>query len=349
MTETDTEEKTMKDLQAVVQKFRATVLPGHRAGPLTLCLIIGLLLVACGGVSTPASTPPDQSTDTPAASQGSATGEDKVAAAEKGEDVMPGTEEFGLTQEDLVKGIEAVESLIATCMSEAGFEYIAVDYNTVRRGMTADKSLPGLSEKEYINQFGFGISTLYTGLAPQLADGFTPAKIGLGERNVQIFNNLSPADQVAHNHTLFGENTDKTFAVAIETEDFSRVGGCTRTAIEQVFTPEQLSTTYLNPKDALIEQDPRMIAALAEFADCVRAGGFDYNYEREVEPDLKKRLYAVTGGAPIESLSADARAALTELQGYERALAVVVYNCESRILDPVEDQVERELFAGHQG
>jgi hypothetical protein len=233
-------------------------------------------------------------------------------------------------------------------MGEAGFEYIAVDYNTVRRGMVADKSLPGLSERQYINRYGFGISTLYTGLPPQLADVTTPAKIGLGEQNVQIFNNLSAADQVAYNRTLFGDNTDATFAVGIETEDFSRTGGCTRAAIEQVFTPEQLSITYLNPKDALIEQDPRMIAALAEFADCLRTEGFDYTYERQVEPDLKKRLYEITGDAPIESLSADAQAALKELQNKERALAVVVYNCESRILDPVEDQVERELFAGSQ-
>jgi hypothetical protein len=91
-----------------------------------------------------------------------------------------------------------------------------------------------------------------------------------------------------------------------------------------------------------------MIAALAEFADCLRTEGFDYTYERQVEPDLKKRLYEITGDAPIESLSADAQAALKELQNKERALAVVVYNCESRILDPVEDQVERELFAGSQ-
>jgi peptidoglycan hydrolase-like protein with peptidoglycan-binding domain len=170
-------------------------------------------------------------------------------------------------------------------MNEAGFEYVAVDYNTVRRGMTADKSLPGLSERGYFNQYGFGISTLYTGKPPQLADETTPAKIGLGEQNVETFQNLSPADQVAYNRTLFDDNLDATFAVAIET----------------VFTPEQLSTTYLNPKDALIEQDPRMIEALAEFGECLRAEGFDYTYEREVESDLKERLYAITGGAPAEA------------------------------------------------
>ncbi len=295
----------------------------YRVGHLIFTLLIGLTLTACGAGSagTPAETP----------------------------GALPGTEEFGLSRQGLVEAIEAVESHIAECMNEAGFEYVAVDFNTVRRGMTADKSLPGLSERQFFNQYGFGISTLYTGRPPQLADDTTPAKIGLGQRNVEIFRNLSPADQGAYNRTLFGDNPDATFAVALETEDFSRVGGCTRTAIEQVFTPEQLSTTYLNPKDALIEQDARMVRALAEFADCLRAEGFDYSYERDIEPDLKRRLYDITRGAPVESLSADAQAALVELQGEERALAVVVYECESRILDPVEDRVERELFAGRQG
>lgn len=259
-----------------------------------------------------------------------------------------GTEEFGLTRAELVSSIEQVEASIAQCMSEAGFEYIAVDYNTVRRGMVADKSLPGLSEEAYFDQYGYGISTLYTGLSPQLSTETTPAKIGLGEQNVQIFQNLAPADQVAYNQTLFGENQDATFAVAIETEDFSRTGGCTRAAIEQVFTAEQLSTSYLNPKDALIEQDPRMIEAITQYGECIRAAGFDYNHEREIESDLRDRLAEITGGLPLEALSADARAALAELQTYERALAVASYDCEVRYLEPVEDQVERELFAGYQ-
>ena len=253
-----------------------------------------------------------------------------------------------MTKDELVTSIETVESHISTCMREAGFEYIALDYNTVRRGMVADKSLPGMSEGQFFEQYGYGISTLYTGLAPQISDMSTPAKMGLGDQNVRIFHNLSPANQVAYSHTLFGEHPDATFAVALETEDFSRIGGCTRSAIEQVYTPEQFTATYLNPFDALVEQDPRMIAANVQYADCLRAAGFDYNYEREIEPDLRKRLDAVTDGLPLESLSSDARAALIELQTYERALASVAVDCESQFLDPVANQVERELYAGPQ-
>ena len=284
---------------------------------LAILIVASVLLVACGGNR---------------ASQGN----------------IPGKEEFGMTKDELVTNIEAVEALISQCMREAGFEYIAADYGTVRRGMVADKSLPGMGERQFIAEYGYGISTLYTGLAPQVSDVLTPAKLGLGDQNVRIYQSLSPADQVAYSHTLFGEHPDATFAVALETEDFSRTGGCTRSAIEQTFSAEQFSATYLNPFDALVEQDPRMIAASGEFADCLRAAGFDYNFEREIEPDLRKRLDAVTDGLPFESLSSDARAALVELQTYERSLAAVAVNCEARFLDPVANQVERELYAGPQ-
>jgi len=348
----------MKTVRIFVRKIRAIAarLQSRRVVPLAFGLIIGILVAACGG----GSTSPDPATNTPVASQGSTTGQDSLPVTTEsglsntlpasqgsatGQDSLPGTEEFGLSKEGLVTSIEAVESLIATCMNDAGFEYIAVDYATVRKGMVSDKSLPGLSEEKYIDQFGYGISTLYTGLPPQLADAATPATIGLGEQNLQIFNSLSAADQVAYNRTLFGENTDATFAVTLEAEDFSQTGGCTRTAIEQVFNLEELSTTYYNPLDALVDQDPRMIAALAEFADCVRVAGFNYNHPFEIEVDLKKRLHAITGGAPVETLSAEAQAALTELQGEERAVAVVATECEARIIEPVAEQILRELYA----
>jgi hypothetical protein len=268
-----------------------------------------------------------------------------VQATGGGGEGLPGTEEFGLTRQELVTSIEAVEANIASCMAAAGFEYIAVDYNTVRRGMVSDKSLPGMSEREFHIQHGFGISTMYTGLSPQLAADTTPAKIGLGQQNVEIFTNLQPADQVAYNHTLFGEHIDATFAVALEIEDFSRTGGCTRQAIEAVFQPEQLQASYSNPLDAMIFQDPRMVAALQDYVQCIRDAGFDYTHPDSIEPDFRKRLDEITEGLPADQLSAEARTALANLQADERAVAIVALDCEASILDPVEEQVERELYA----
>ncbi len=258
-----------------------------------------------------------------------------------------GTEEFGLTHAQLVQAVEKVETLISKCMRDQGFEYVAADYITVRKGMAADKNLPGLSEEEFINKYGFGVSTLYTGQPPQLAEGYSPAKVGLGERNVQIYKNLSPADQVAYNRTLFGENIGATFAVGLETENFSRTGGCTRKAIEQVFDPEQLKATYYNPKDALINKDPRMKAALRQYGAAMRKAGFEYDHPDEVEDDMRDRLAALTTGGTIrvEEMPPEQRAALKKLQDYERRVAAKNFKLQEEIFDPVEEKIEKELFA----
>src|SRR5215217_5275948 len=136
-----------------------------------------------------------------------------------------GTEEFGLSARELVQAIEKTEELISQCMREQGFQYFAADYNTVRAGMSADKSLPGLREEEFVNRYGFGVSTFYTGKPPQLSTGYSPAKVGLGEQNVAIFQKLKPVDQVAYNRALLGENLQATLAVALEVEDLSQTGG----------------------------------------------------------------------------------------------------------------------------
>jgi hypothetical protein len=224
----------------------------------------------------------------------------------------PGGEEFGLTQKELVQSIDKVESLIAKCMRKQGFEYVPADFKTVRRGMTTEKSIPGMSEDEFVEQYGFGISTRYTGQPPQLAEKYSPARVALGERNIEIFKKLSPADQAAYTRALSGNNADATFAMSLEAENFSRCGGCTLDAIKQAFKPEELTVTYYNPKDAIVNKDPRMKAALRTYTEKMRAAGFDYNHPDEVEGDVRKRLDAILGGEtpPVENLSTEQRAAL---------------------------------------
>ncbi len=304
---------------------------------LVAILLTGIVLIGIVGCGSGMPAAPTNGSDTDADA-----GEDRQKLTEQ-----PSTEEFGLSRKELVRAVEKVEALIAQGMREQGFEYVAADYRTVRRGMAADKLLPGLTEEEFAAKYGFGISTLYTGKPPQLAEGYSPAKVGLGQRNVQTYKNLSPADRVAYNHALFGENTDATFAVGLETEDFSRCGGCTRKAIEQVFKPRQLKASYYNPKDALINKDPRMKAALREYAAAMRKAGFDYNHPDEVESDMTQRLYAITGGGtvPVEKLSPQQQTALKKLQDHERRIAMINFNLQEELFEPVEERIEQELYA----
>lgn len=258
-----------------------------------------------------------------------------------------GTEEFGLSQRELVQAIERTEDLISKCMRAQGFEYIAADHATVRAGMAADKKIPGLSEEQFVRRFGYGVATVYTGQPPQLASGYSPAKVGLGERNVQFFKSLSPADQVGYNRALMGESGNATFALALETENLSQTGGCTRKAVEQVFKPDQLKAAYYNPQDALIRNDRRMKAAVAFYAREMKKAGFDYGHPDEVEPDIRTRLNAMTnnGRIPVDKLSPEQKAALKKLQAYELAVAAKSVKLQEEVLVPVEERIQEELFA----
>lgn len=279
------------------------------------CLLILLLVNGCSRMSAaPAVEPPS-----PPGAESSGT---KYTTSTR-----TGSEEFGLSKQELVEYIEQIEGLIAQCMREAGFEYVAVDYNTVRRGMTADKSLPGYSEEQFMREFGFGIATLYDGKPPQLATMATAAKIGLGEQNARLFAALSPADQVAYTRTLFGEYPQATLAVALEAENFALTGGCTKQAIAQLFTPDEISATYMNPFDLQRQQDPQMASRYKQFADCMHAQGLPYTLEQEIEPDLHKRLLAITKNEPVEALSGDAKSALEKLRQEEVAIAAVLMGC----------------------
>jgi hypothetical protein len=270
-----------------------------------------------------------------------------VAAAQTKAPASLGTEEFGLSPRELVQAVEKSEELIARCMREQGFEYYAVDYNTVRDGMSADKRLPGLSEEEFIARHGFGISTLYTGLPPQLSTDYSPARIGLGQRNVQVFRKLSSADQVAYNRALLGDDVSTTFAVALEIEDLSRTGGCTRKAVEQVFKPDQLKSSHYNPQDALIRKDPRMKAAIGFWQREMKKSGFEYAHPDDIEPDLRNRLNVITEGGKllVSKMPPDKKTALRALQDLERAVAIKSFKMQEEVLDPVEERIQKELFS----
>ena len=248
-----------------------------------------------------------------------------------------GAEEFGLDFAELAERAEQGEVLIGECMTAAGFEYVAVDFDTIREAMTSDKSAPGLSSSDFRVQFGFGIST---------QPDKPIVELGRGVDNVAIFDSLPEADQTAYLRTLYGDHTDATWAYGLEAEDLSRTGGCTREAAEVLFTPTELTVTYFNPADALIEDDERIQAALAEYASCMNDAGFEYTHPDQVEDDMFARLDAITGGQEIDALSDAALDDQSALQDFERSVAPISEGCEASLIEPVEDQVERELFGG---
>ena len=276
-----------------------------------------------------------------ACSSGGADGATPDAATSNGGPAAGGpsaegrTEEFGMTERELATGIETAEQHIATCMTDAGFEYVPADVVSVRAAMDALGSLPGVSEEDFVAQYGYGIST--GGLADRQATKL------VGDRNISYYAELSEADQTAFDRALLGDDLEATFVFALDDEDFSSTGGCTREAVEQVFSTEQLSASYFNPIDARVENDPRYLAALEDWQDCMSESGFDYDDSNDAEDDIEERFEAVTDGEDPETLSGNALAALIELQGLERAVAQADIDCEEEFVVDVEDAIAFEL------
>jgi hypothetical protein len=135
--------------------------------------------------------------------------------------------------------------------------------------------------------------------------------------------------------------------MGLETENFSRCGGCTFKAIEQVFDAEQLAATYYNPLDARINADPRMKKALAAFGEQMREKGFEYDHPDEPEVDIRERLHAITegGSVPVASLPDAQKEALAKLQNHERRVANFAFDLQEELFEPVELQIEKELYA----
>ena len=162
----------------------------------------------------------------------------------------------------------------------------------------------------------------------------------LGE-NVRILDDLGEADRVGYILTLLGEDDAGAFYATLEEEDFSPTGGCTRSAIEQLFDEELLLHSYENPVDALVDLHPRVLAAVELWAECMREEGFDYHTADVMEAEFEDRFDAIEEA--IEEGDPGASEALTELQGEELFIAVLDQECETEFVDPVAEAVEFEL------
>ena len=92
-----------------------------------------------------------------------------------------------------------------------------------------------------------------------------------------------------------------------------------------------------------------MKAALRKSATGMREAGFDYDHPDDTETDVQQRLEAVVGTppVPVDSMSPDSLGALKELQDYERRVAVKTVALKEKYFAPVEDRIEKEMFARH--
>jgi hypothetical protein len=251
------------------------------------------------------------------------------------EESLPGLKEFGLTEEEFAQHIDDTQALIAECMAAAGFEYIPVDVKTIELAQARVRQDPGYTRRSYKEKWGLGVTTRLdnpvrdTGLGPNLA----------------IYQALPEVDQEAYFRTLFGKNPNMDFAFTLDEEDFSETGGCTREAVEQVFTRQQVSGNYVNPKDLLIDADPRIIEAERNWSRCMREFGYEYEEDQdEIIEEYQERLEELLDGDDPATLTGSRLEALEQLRQEEIEVSLADLECQIKYTDEVYRQVETEVY-----
>lgn len=297
----------------------------RRAGALVLLVTGAMLVTGCGGGDSKSSEAAAASKSAKPSPSGTGTG-----------GKLPGIKEFGLTEEEFAQHVEKTQALIAECMREAGFEYVPVDVRTVEAAQARVRQDPGYTRREYKEKWGLAVTTRFD----------NPVRdTGLGPQNLRIFKGLSEADQEAYNRTLFGDDPNRDFVFTLDEEDFSETGGCTRKAVAAVFTPEQLKGTYVNPKDVLVDNDPRIVKARAAWSKCMRAAGYDYLEDQdEIIEDFQDRLDELLDGDAPTELTGERAAELKKLQQEEIAASLADLDCQIKYTDKIYDVVEVEVY-----
>lgn len=251
-----------------------------------------------------------------------------------GED-LPGTKEFGLTEEEFGQHVEDTQALIATCMTDAGFEYIPVDVKTIEAAQARVRTEPGYTRQTYKEKWGLAVTTRFD----------NPVRdTGLGP-NLQIHDRLPASEQDAYYQTLLGDDWHADFVFTLDEEDFSAAGGCTREAVEQVFTEDQLKGTYVNPKDVLVEEDERIIKAAKEWSTCMQERGYEYEEDQdEIIEEYEERLEELLDGDDPTTLTGARADELKKLQQEEIAVSLADLECQVLHTDEIFRKVEMEVF-----
>ena len=254
----------------------------------------------------------------------------------------PVEDQLGFDTAGIMARQSRVEAEIHECMKAQGFDYVPVDPFAQRAAVTGASRL---SDEDFLNQFGYGISTLWGRGGAQ------------NDPNQQLRTSLGPADRRAYDRALWGENPGATFQAAVDSGDFTKLGGCTRNATESVFGGAQVLTQLQGKLDQLDERilaDQRMVRALERWTSCMAEAGYRYEDPDEIDSDLTKRMEKIVGpvpgpfatgpGAGQKPVPYD-HAALAALQHDEVAIARADFACEHKDITPVEAVVRPQYEA----
>jgi hypothetical protein len=245
---------------------------------------------------------------------------------------VPVEEQLGLEQDGILERQAKAENYIRDCMTAQGFEYVPVDPQAQRAALVGQADM---SEEDFNKQYGYGITTLYD--KEQTAASSNP--------NDRYRASLSEADRAAYDHALYGDDTSATFGQALDTGDYSRLGGCTKDAADKVFggvAVLQSLQAKLDDLDSSILEDGRMVKAVQAWSRCMADAGFpDLTEQDQVDTVLTAKLEQIVGPPDDPNPDYD-HAALKELQSQEVSMVASDIKCEKDHISKVEEKVRSE-------
>ncbi len=247
-------------------------------------------------------------------------------------------EQIGIDDDGIRLKQTTAENLIRDCMKAQGFDYVPQDPAAQEKALLGGQ---GLSKEDFEKQYGYGITTLYE----------QRRKLAVAGPNKAIRDSLSEADRKAYDKALHGDDPTATFADALDSGDYSRLGGCTKQATDQVFGGAdvlQSLSAKLDELDEKIRADARMVKAVKDWSACMREKGFDgLEEQEEVDAVLKEKLEEIVG-PPGDLANADGaeadydKAALAALQKEEVDMVTADKACEKAHVEEVEEKVAEE-------
>jgi hypothetical protein len=264
--------------------------------------------------------------------------DDKAGASKNDESLEV---QIGIDDDGIRLKQTTAENLIRDCMKTQGFDYVPQDPAAQQAALVGGRNL---SKEDFEKQYGYGITTLYE----------QRRQLAVAGPNKSLRDSLSEADRKAYDQALHGDDATATFADAIDSGDYSRLGGCIKTATDQVFGGADVLSSLsakLDELDQKMRADARMVKAVKEWSACMRQKGFDgLNEQEEVDAVLKKKLEEVVGSpgdvASTGRTEADYdKAALAALQAEEVAMVKADTECEEEHVEEVEDKVTEEYEA----
>ncbi|MGI9098783.1 MAG: hypothetical protein ACR2H2_09895 [Solirubrobacteraceae bacterium] len=242
-------------------------------------------------------------------------------------------DQLGFTHRGLATVRPQVEDELATCMKAEGFEYVPIPV-----APTQAAGRPDLSDEEFDKLFGYGISTL------------PPDAAAADDPNTRIRGRLASAELRAYHEALTGGRPELTFYEAVDSGEFTDIGGCTKRAAESAFkVASTLLVTLqraLDELDESIAADPRMVRADERWSRCMLdVAGKSYEDSDAVEDDIRARLQELSERSDATGNGSLDAAALKRLQRLEIEFAHEDNACDRKHLLPVEDVVRAEFEA----